>query len=761
VADTPFDRERSPHTGWTRDHWVRLLGTLTGAFAAAATKGGSPARPHLPGSDGGVVPGLEGFARMSVAWGAWLGLASNGSSIPGPDGLIDVEPLVVRGLLDGTDPTGRWRWGGMADRDQRIVESAELATALWLGRARLGSSLGSVGLAQVLSWLSQVQGLDVYDDNWVLFPSLVAAVERSFGRPVPDSAIDTGLDIMLDRYRGDGWYADGPGEAFDAYTGWAVHWHMLLWSRIDGDRRPRTRRLVEQRARTYLAGIVPQFAADGSRPLFGRSLGYRFAAAAPFALAGLFGLDPVPPGLARRIASGTIVRHLQQGALDPATGWFRRGVAGERPEVCERYMSAGASAWGAHVFVALGLPGDADFWTDPEEPLPVEVADGRSALRGPGFLLGWRKATGETWLINARSGHAADIPGHDYRPYYGKLIYRSHFPFTVRDGTGEVTADGGLTFESGGAVGHRSTTERGGVGEGWTWSVYRIDVAARQHRATTVVVPWRTLEIRATGLRPDGPTRVSERPAVQATDGAGSLTRLSSGPGMWDSSATETQVVAIRALAGYDRHVAGRPQEERHDLNLVADHVEQPSVHESRPSSRPRVLAAASLAVAAFPVSMADLESVVVESLDRWTLRLRLADEEACTLMLGRAGARAAWAGARRATGPSIRVIRARQDDRGFEGESLFEIEGVLRLDRPGPISVHRLADGSVRVVTSSGLALDRDWTAVPMRTWSAARGSQGEIVETLAQAGVVPSATVRRLQRATGRSLVELRLQP
>lgn len=760
MPDVALDLGRSPHTGWTRDHWVNLLGTLTGAFAAASSEGGSPARPRLPGSDGGVVHGLEGFARMSVAWGAWLGLPSNGSSVSGRDGPVDVEGLVVRGLLDGTEPSGAWRWGEMGDRDQRIVEAAELATGLWLGRARLARSLGPGGLHQVLSWLSQVHGLDVFDDNWVLFPAVVAAVERAFGRRVPDSTIDTGVDIMLDRYRGDGWYTDGPGEAFDAYTGWAVHWDLLLWSRIDGDRRPRIRTLVERRARTYLGGIVPQFAADGSRPLFGRSLGYRFAAAAPFALAELLGLDAVQPGLARRIASGTIARHLEQGALDPATGWFRRGVAGERPEVCEPYISAGASAWAAHVFVALGLPPDAPFWVDREEPLPVEQADGRRALRGPGFLLGWRKATGETWLVNARSGHPPDIPGHDYRPYYGKLIYRSHFPFTVRDAAGNATADGGITFESPGTMGHRSTTERGGVGEGWAWSVYRVEAAGRHHHATTIVLPWRTLEIRATGLRPDGPTRAIESPAALPTDGA-AVTRRSSGPGMWNSSATATHVVAIRALAGYDRHVAGRPQGGRPDLNLVADRVEQPSVEESRPSSRPRVLAAASSAVAAPADSIPDLESVIVDVRGRWILEVRLADEETCTLVLARSGARALVAGSRRVTGPSLRVVRARQDDAGFAGESIAEIEGVVRLDRPGPISVRRHADGSVQVMTTTGFTLDRSWTAGPLRTLTA-EGRPGSCTEeTLALSGVVGSGIVRRLQRATGHTLVEIGLEP
>lgn len=761
MPGTALDRDRSPFTRWSRDHWVELLGSLTAAFVTSSARSGSPARPRLPGSDGGLVNGLEGFARMSVAWGAWLGLGANGPSVPTSDGLVDVEQLVVRGLLDGSDPSRPWWWGEIGDRDQRIVEAAELATALWLGRSRLAPALGPNGLRQIFGWLAQVHGRDVFDDNWVLFPSLVATVERGFGRSVPDAAIDAGIDITLDRYRGDGWYTDGPGEAFDAYTGWAVHWDLLLWSRIDGNRRPRIRTLVEKRARGYLRGLVPQFAADGSRPLFGRSLGYRFAAAAPYALAELLGLDAVAPGLARRIGSATIKRHLELGAMDPATGWFRRGVGGERPEVCERYISAGASAWAAHVLVALGLPASAAFWTAPESALPVEEGDGRQALRGPGFLLGWRQSTGATWLLNAKSGHPDDIPGHDYRPFYGKVIYRSQFPLSVRTASGEATSDGGIVFESAGAVGHRSTTERGGVGPDWAWSVYRVQTGGPSHQATTIVLPWRDVEVRATGLRPGRPTRAAEGPAALPTAVGTDVTRRSSASMAWESSATATHVVAIRALFGYDRHVPSVSRGPGSDLNLVASQVEHPTVEESRPSARPRVLACASAAIARTEAPIADLESIAVDLEDRWTLWVRFATEETCVVVLARAGARALTVGPRRVTGPALRVVRSRTDDSGFAGEQISEIEGVIALDRPGPVSVQRSDDGSVRIVTATGFRLHPGWTLKPLATLATDDPSRPSETEHLESPGVVGARAIRRLQRATGRTLVQVRLQP
>ena len=254
-------------TDGTRSRWVALLAQLSAGFVRAIPAAGSPAWPHLPGADAqNRITGMEGFARMSVAWGAWLGGPGNPTTLQHRDCSIDVLDLVVRGLADGTDPQGPWFWGHIGDRDQRIVEAAELAFALWSGRDRMVPALGRDGIAQVLSWLAEVHGRDVYADNWVLFPAIVATVSRALGWPVDNGLIDEGIDRMLAWDRGDGWYSDGDGHAFDRYTGWAVHWHLLHWADIDGDRRPRVRDRVRDAARTWLTDLPAFAAADGGIP---------------------------------------------------------------------------------------------------------------------------------------------------------------------------------------------------------------------------------------------------------------------------------------------------------------------------------------------------------------------------------------------------------------------------------------------------------------------------------------------------------------
>ena len=747
-----------------RDDWVDLLGRLTTAFARASARGGSPARALLPGAPADdIVPSIEGFARMSVAWGAWLGLPSNPPEVQSGDATVDVAELMVRGLVDGTSQT-RFGWGPITDRDQRIVEAAEIATGLWLGRSRLVPLLGPDRLATVLSWLAQVHGLDLYDDNWHLFPTIVATVRRGLGETVPDALIDVGLDRVQAWYRGDGWYTDGPGRAYDSYTGWAIHWHQLLWASIDGARRPRLRALVIRRAAAYLATSAALVSASGARPFQGRSLGYRFADAAPYALAELLGYGAVAPGLARRLASARIRWHLESGALDPATGWFRRGVGAERPEVLERYVSAGASAWAAHTLVGLGLSPDSPFWAAPGEPLPVERGDGSLALRGPGFLLGWRRATDETWFHNSIAGHPSDIPGHDYSAFYGKLAYRSRFPMSVRAADGEPALDEAIVVEA--SVGDgppiralRAETETGGAGPGWTWSRYEIEAGGR-HRLTTFVLPAGAVDVRITDVVPASPIRLLEGSAALPVDEAAEVERPESrGGGLAARSASG--VVALRGVAGYGE--AHAQPSSAMPLNLVADRTTSIVLEERVLSRARRMVASVAVASAAADAPMDELEAVALDHVDGRAINVRLGMAETARVVAG--SAERSYLAAGHLVEGRLRVLRWRLDGSAFAGERISSIERVVRLDRAGPVSIAR-AGSTIEVTTLDGFEIDPAWTLEIRGGELGAPRYQVLDVDAWMEGGVADRTwglsrrMVRTLQRRLRRQFVTVRLR-
>src|SRR5512145_1449410 len=97
-----LDHQRSPLTGWTRDHWVALLARMTEGYVRAAERSGSPARALYPDDRRGLpdaVDAIESFARMAVAWGAWLRNPANPATLKFQDYQLNLETLLRRALL--------------------------------------------------------------------------------------------------------------------------------------------------------------------------------------------------------------------------------------------------------------------------------------------------------------------------------------------------------------------------------------------------------------------------------------------------------------------------------------------------------------------------------------------------------------------------------------------------------------------------------------------------------------------------------------
>jgi hypothetical protein len=407
------------------------------------------------------------------------------------------------------------------------------------------------------------------------------------------------------------------------------------------------------------------------------------------------------------------------------------------------------------------LPADASFWRAAEGRLAVERGDGVRPLRGPGLLLGWRRRTGETWLVNARADHPDDIPGHDYTPYYGKSLIRSHFALTVRTAAGHPGPDGAVLFVGKGQPDHRGLTEAGDVGPGWAWSRYRVAGDGGQHDVTMVVLPWHDLEIRLTAVRPASPVRLVEAPAALGTDSSAGVRRMVSDDGRLSAAWTDTRSVAIRSLLGYDLAVESAPWGTGPDANLVAEHAEQPAVAESVPSARPRVVASVGWAGADRTVPIADLETVTAVLVAPEIVQVRLGSEELAMVDLGRRPGRAPAVDGVRACGRAVRVLRTSIDRSSVGGEAIDSIDGVIRLDRPGPISLRRSPD-ALDIWAEGGFSVDPQWTGF------AARAIQVREIDErwstplpLDSANVVPTTLVRRLRRSTGRRLLELRLRP
>ncbi|MET9950432.1 DUF2264 domain-containing protein [Streptomyces sp. NPDC006339] len=429
----PEDRELSPYTGWTRTHWERTADDLLLAVRpyASPRKGLIDLPGPRPSRSGVRSDGLEGYART------FLLAALRAAHGDDPHGHLD---RYAEGLAAGTERpggTGPEDWPRMADTRQAVVESASVALALRLTRTRLWDRLDDRVRQRAVDWLLPALAPSPVDNNWWLFGLTVAGFLQDAGIETDRAAatVERSLDRVESWYLGDGWYSDGDNRAFDHYNPWALHFYPVLHAHLAGDRNLLDR--YGPRLRAQLDDHVHLFDGNGAPVPYGRSLTYRFAAAAAPWLGALTGHTPLSPGATRRLASGTLRYFLDRGATD-ATGLLTLGWHGPYEPVLQSYSGPGSPYWASKGFLGLLLPAGHPAWTAPEEPLPAERADTVRPLGPTGLLVQTTAADGLVRLHNHGSNHvgsgaAQDGNGED-DPGYARYAYSTRTgPTTAPD----------------------------------------------------------------------------------------------------------------------------------------------------------------------------------------------------------------------------------------------------------------------------------------------------------------------------------------
>jgi hypothetical protein len=425
----------SPYTGWTRERWAALADGMLGAVAPYRSPGG--ARIDLPGPasrNGRASDGLEGFARTFLLAG--FRVAGEGGADPG--GFLE---HYARGLAAGTDPASAEAWPRPRELDQSKVEAASIALVLQLTRPWLWDKLDDRVRERTVAWLAEVIGQPYPPINWVWFRIVVESFLRESGGPWSAADIEEDLAVHASLRRPGGWLSDGQERAYDHYTGWALHLYPLLWTHlfdVTGTLCPAgVRDQWAADLREYLDDAVRLVGADGAPLLQGRSLVYRFAAAAPFWVGALTGASGLAPGLTRRVASGMVRHFADRGAPGP-DGLLNLGWHGGWPSMRQAYSGPGSPYWATKGMLGLALPADHPVWTDVEQPLPIETEDVARVVVAPGWLVSGRRRDGIAVVLNHGTDHAHPGDLRADSPLYARLGYSTA---TVPPLTGPSVAD--------------------------------------------------------------------------------------------------------------------------------------------------------------------------------------------------------------------------------------------------------------------------------------------------------------------------------
>ena len=322
---------------------------------------------------------LEALGRTLAGIAPWLELGPDDSS----EGKLREKYilLALQSIRNATDPESidfmNFTKGG-----QPLVDAAFLSQAFLRAPTQLWGRLSMTDKDHVINALKSTRIITPGYSNWLLFSAEVEAALLKFTGSCDRMRIDYAVKEHLNWYKGDGFYGDGPSFHFDYYNSFVIQ-PMLLeviqTLKDAGDPVDAYYDLVFQRSRRYAAIQERLISPEGTYPITGRSIAYRFGAFQVLAKMALLNALPenVSPQQVRAALYALIKRQIEVPGTFDKNGWLTIGVAGHQAQAGEGYISTGSLYLCTTGLLMLGLPVTDAFWQgDDEKWTSKKVWDG-------------------------------------------------------------------------------------------------------------------------------------------------------------------------------------------------------------------------------------------------------------------------------------------------------------------------------------------------------------------------------------------------
>ena len=196
--------------------------------------------------------------------------------------------------------------------------------------------------------------------NWLFFSAMVEAGLFMLGEEYDMLRVLYALRSFRRWYKGDGMYGDGPFFHFDYYNSFVIHPMYVDLVKLLADEHHEIRAMrteVNARAARYASILERMIGPEGSYPVVGRSICYRFGVFQMLSQAALeHMLEPhLTPAGVRCGLTAVIRRVMSAPDMFDAAGWLLPGVYGHQPELAEEYINLGSLYLCSAVFLPLGL----------------------------------------------------------------------------------------------------------------------------------------------------------------------------------------------------------------------------------------------------------------------------------------------------------------------------------------------------------------------------------------------------------------------
>ena len=356
-----------------REEWLADLLKITGPVIDHLAEGSLKAKMPLSfHAERAAFAPLEAFGRSMLGLAPWL--EAEPAQLQQAERELQTvwRQKALRAVDRATDPASPdfmlFDEGG-----QPLVDTAFLAHAFVRAPHALAGALDDRVKRNLAEAFRSSRKIPSFNTNWLFFTAMVEAGLHVLGEEYDKMRLLTALRCFRDWYLGDGVYGAGPNFHFDYYNSFVIqpmyvdlvnlmaeeHWEIAAM-----------RDEVNARAARYASILERMISPEGSYPVVGRSICYRFGAFQMLSQAALqHRLEGhLTPAGVRCGLTAVIRRVMASKDMFDEHGWLRPGVYGFQPELAEPYINIGSLYLCSAVFLPLGLPANDAFWADPDEP---------------------------------------------------------------------------------------------------------------------------------------------------------------------------------------------------------------------------------------------------------------------------------------------------------------------------------------------------------------------------------------------------------
>ena len=313
---------------------------------------------------------LEAVGRTICGIAPWLEL--------GPDDTEEGKlrehfiDLTVKGLKNAVDPSSPdYLTFGSNHGSQPLVDAAFLAEGILRAPRQIWGRLDKTTRDRLITEWKRSREIAPYESNWLLFASTVEAALLEFTGKYDKDRLMYGIKRFRDDwYKGDGWYGDGQAFHLDYYNSLVIHPMLTEVLRVmdkHGIEDASFLKEQEKRHGRFAAELERMVSPEGTYPVIGRSIAYRFGSFHALADAAFLHILPsdLSPAQVRCAMTAVIDRQVSAPGTFNDDGWLRVGYFGNQIRMGEAYINTGSVYLCMAAFLPLGLPADDPFWSAP------------------------------------------------------------------------------------------------------------------------------------------------------------------------------------------------------------------------------------------------------------------------------------------------------------------------------------------------------------------------------------------------------------